>query len=183
VNYPIPSGETGIKYGVSGPDGNIWFAGNASGYNNFVKVTTSGSATVYPLPSNALPCCEPQMDNLIVGPDSQLYTFLDEQQLGRITTADVFSEFAAWVIGLPWNQQYTPMGNGPDGAIWFTMGFTGDCHPQVGRATTSGVFAIFWLPVCAPIPGTIEPAPNAFVTGADKNLWYTRDAYVGKITI
>lgn len=181
TNFPIPDGVEFMQWPAAGPDGNIWFAGSASGYNKYVKVTTNGTASVYGLPADAQPCCEPTMSNLAWGPDGQLYTILDGQQIARITPDDAFSEINAGQIGVMSNQPYIPMAFGPDNALWFSMGISGACYPQVGRVTTAGAVAVFNLPFCAQTP--FVPVPNAFTAGADGNLWYTRDKQVGKILL
>ena len=145
---------------VDGPDGALWFTGNAGGIG---RITTAGVVTTFDahVVGGA---------RLTVGPDGALWfpastassfgnsgcsgTFF----VGRITTSGVVSYFSvpAGPGGLT---------AGPDGALWFT---TSGCNGQpesVDRITTSGSITTY------ADPGLHRLGP--LVVGSDGALWFT----------
>jgi streptogramin lyase len=180
------TGVTGIGDAVLGSDGNIWFVGSAGYYaTEFVSVKPDGTFAQYPAPAADLGCCN-GMGNIAAGPDGQLYSVMS-QLVERSTTSGVFSNLPVSPYGqLNFFDYYgqnanSPLGFGPDGALWISGPGNAYCNPQVERITTSGSYAILQLPItCSNLNG---PAPGitSFVIGPDGNLWYTRDKYVGKI--
>jgi hypothetical protein len=182
-DFPV-SGANGINYPTTGPDGNVWYTGTIGTSYGFIKVTLAGQATVYPLPSNAQPCCSPSLAALAAGPDGRMYSTLQQQRVGSVDSSGNFSELTPSFFTVLWNQSFSAMTFGPDNALWISLGSAvpGICNPVLGHMTTSGSFAMLVLPNCAPA-GSILPQPNALVTGPDGNLWYTRDRFVGKVIL
>lgn len=113
-NYPYPCSGTGsgMAGGITaGPDGALWFTGTGGLPNTIGRMTTSGSATQFTLPSETDP------NQIAQGPDGALwFTESYTDSIGRITTAGAFSHFT-----IP-TASSAPGGivTGPDGAIWFT---------------------------------------------------------------
>ncbi len=182
-DFPV-SGDDGIDYSTAGPDGNVWYVGTTGVSHNFIKVTPGGQVTVYPVPSNAQPCCSPSLGALAVGPDGRIYSILEQQRVGSVDSSGNFSELAPSFFTSLWNQSFSAMTFGPDNALWISLGsaLPGSCNPVLGHMTASGSFAMLVLPNCAPA-GSILPQPNALVIGPDGNLWYTRDRFVGKVIL
>ena len=122
------------------------------------------TVTEYPL---LTPTSTPQ--GIAVGADGNLwFTEFGSNQVGRITTAGVVTEFPAG--NLPFY-----IAAGPDGNLWFTE-FTS--AGKIGRMTTAGVLTEF------PIPG-LGSNPLGIVAGPDGNLWFTEDFTtnnIGRIT-
>jgi streptogramin lyase len=106
---------------------------------------------------------------IAVGADANLwFTEFGSNQVGRITTAGVVTEFPAGS-----NPFY--IAAGPDGNLWFTE-FNG--AGKIGRITTAGVLAEF------PIPG-LSSSPIGIAAGPDGNLWFAEDGTsnnIGRIT-
>ena len=96
-----------------------------------------------------------------VGPDSALW-FVETtaQQIGRISTDGVVSEFPLLDGGITEGQGF--LGVGPDGALWFNE----DNANKLGRITLTGEITEFDLPEgIAPI--------RELITAPDGNLWVT----------
>jgi len=107
-----------------------------------------------------IPSADPQPFGITSGPDGNLW-FAEHgsvSQIGRITTAGVFTEFP---VLTPLS---TPRGitAGPDGNLWFTE----EDGNNIGRITTAGVVTEFPVPSAASEPGGITAGP-------DGNLWFT----------
>jgi virginiamycin B lyase len=147
---------TGI---AGGPDGNLWATEVSSYWGDAVaKVSTSGFGhfTNYRLPNRA---SSPQ--SITVGADQNLwFTEKNANQIGRMTTAGVLSEFALASGRGP--QQITA---GPDGALWFTE----QSGNQIGRITVSGAVTEYAIP-------TASSQPFGITTGQDGNLYFTEGA-------
>src|SRR5260370_132005 len=129
--------------------------------NNIIHSHAQGTVTFteYPIPtSNSLPL------GITAGHDGNLwFTEYDTNQIGRITTAGLVTEFP-----LPTSCGSTsgcePFGitAGPDGNLWFTEvnGST------IGRITPSGSITEYPLP-------TANSGPYGITAGPDGNLWFT----------
>jgi len=97
---------------------------------------------------------------ITTGPDGALW-FTEYNNIGRITTAGVITEF-------PLSPPDGPLGitTGPDGALWFS-----DQTGSIGRITTAGVITEFPLP---PNPPTyLNKGPRGITTGPDGAVWFT----------
>jgi virginiamycin B lyase len=146
---PVP--WPGALWSVTlGADGNLWAVGDVGGSrNNVARISTSGSATLFPLPSGAT---ESGAHQIIVGPDGNLWaTETSQKKIARITTGGFITEFPAGP-GFP-----TGLTVGPDGAIWFTDQLSG-----IKRMTTAGVITLT-------IPTSVV---DGICTGPDGNIWF-----------
>ena len=148
------------------------------------------SVTNFPIPLVEIV----QPDGITKGSDGNLwFTENASGQIGRMTPAGVFTEFALPAVQPPAGSPAGTAGStphptaitaGPDGALWFT-GIPG----EIGRITTAGVVTEFALPAVPPpagsSPGTAStPAmPTAIAAGPDGALWFTGvPGEVGRIT-
>jgi virginiamycin B lyase len=170
---------TGYPAGITaGPDGNLWFTESGGVANPiFVfltavgQITTGGVITQYPITTHVTgPHTSHSLPGIAAGADGSLwFTEADDNQIGRIATASVITEFA-----VPTSNSY-PQGiaAGPDGSLWFTEAQAN----QIGRITTAGVITEFALP-------TSNSYPLGITTGADGNLWFTEPHanQIGRIT-
>jgi streptogramin lyase len=152
---------------VSGPDGNIWFAGLRyvpEGFADVVgKVTPRGEVTEYVVGTHS---ANTGLADIAVGPDGNLwFTEGLRPKVGRVTTSGQVTEF-----DLP-NPDASPseIAAGPDGNLWFTEWRGG----RVGRITPSGQVTEF------PLGAGTES--DGIVAGPDGALWMTQ-AYAGAVT-
>ena len=110
---------------AAGPDGDLWFA---EAIGNIGRITTTGVVTEFPA-ANA------NLYAIAAGTDGNLwFTDLSPNQIGRITTAGVFTgEFPVPAAGV----EVLSITPGPDGNLWFTeSGLPGFQIAQIGRITT-----------------------------------------------
>jgi virginiamycin B lyase len=146
---------------VTGPDGNLWFAGirNVSGGFTDVlgKVTPKGEVTEFALGTHS---ANVGLSDIVVGPDRNLwFTEGGRPKVGRITTAGQITEFE-----LPEGAgSATAIAAGPDGNLWFTESGA----PRLGRITTGGEVTEFSL------GGAREFWGGAIAAGPDGALWTT----------
>lgn len=150
--FPLPTYPGSI---CTGPDGNLWFTGarNFGGIASIVRMTTTGSFTIFPLPEDA------RMAQYIVsGPDGNLWFSEGLGHIGRISTQGVITLFPA-PAGV------NPLGItvGPDGALWFTE----PGIKKIGRITVDGTVTEFAIP---PPVGN----PYLIAAGSDGALWFTQ---------
>jgi streptogramin lyase len=98
--------------------------------------------------------------HLSVGPDGNLwFTEPDADNIGRITTAGVITEFPVpTAASLP-----EGITAGPDGNLWFTEAGAS----KIGMITPAGIITEY--------PVTPGSAPYGIVTGPDGNLWFTEE--------
>jgi virginiamycin B lyase len=146
---------------VTGPDGNLWFAGirNVSGGFTDVlgKVTPRGQVTEYALGTHS---GDLGLSDIAVGSDGNLwFTEGGRTKVGRVTTAGQITEF-----DLP-SGSGTPnsIAAGPDGALWFTE----SAVARIGRITTEGSVAEY------PLTGVREFWGGGIAAGPDGALWAT----------
>lgn len=138
---------------TTGPDGNLWFGDDGSGYIG--KITTSGSFTLYTPPHGV------DFEGVAAGPDGALwYTVKDANEILRVTTSGGFTEYP---IPTP-DSQPTAITAGPDGALWFTE----NGASKIGRISTSGTITEYAASATAG-----ASAVDNIVTGPDGNLWYS----------
>jgi len=145
---------------VTGPDGNLWFAGirNESGaFADVVgRVTPKGKVTEFTLDSHQ---GNLGLSDIAVGPDGNLwFTEGGRPKVGRITTAGAFTEFE---LPDP-DVRVASIARGPDGNLWFTEFL----EEKVGRITTAGEVTEF------PLRGRGGAA--GIVAAPDGYLWVTR---------
>jgi streptogramin lyase len=94
------------------------------------------------------------------------FTELQSNQIGRITTAGVTTEYPLLVTSGSEPEAITA---GPDGAMWFTQ----RAGETIGRITMAGVVTDY--PVHAAYPIWIAAGP-------DGALWFTASGVVGRLT-
>jgi streptogramin lyase len=149
---------------VSGPDGNLWFAGYRyvpEGFADVVgRVTPGGEVTEFTVGVHA---ANVGLGDIAVGPDGNLwFTEGGRPKIGRITPGGQITEF-----DLP-NPDASPeaIAAGPDGNLWFTE-FRGG---RVGRITPGGEIAEF-------------PLGDAYgiASGPDGNLWLTGSTTISRL--
>jgi virginiamycin B lyase len=78
---------------------------------------------------------------ITTGPDGALWFIEKPNQIGRITTAGVITQFPVPTGSL----ELLGLTAGPDGALWFTerASFTQPTAGKIGRITTAGVVTEF----------------------------------------
>jgi virginiamycin B lyase len=104
---------------------------------------------------------------IAAGPDGALwFTEPNANQIGRITTAGVVTEFPLPASGIP-AAPSRPAGivTGPDGALWFTDQGAG----KIRRITTAGSVTEFNIP-------TPFSHPTYITVGPDGALWFTESS-------
>jgi virginiamycin B lyase len=146
---------------VTGPDGNLWFAGirNVSGGFTDVlgRVTPQGVVAEFELGTHS---ADLGLGDIAVGSDGNLW-FAEggRSKVGRITTAGQITEFE-----LPAGAgSATAIAAGPDGNLWFTESGAA----KIGRITTSGAVTEF------PLAGTRGFWGGDIAAGPDGALWAT----------
>jgi streptogramin lyase len=181
TQFPLPtSNHFGAGDLTVGPDGNLWFPGNAifGGTGAIVRVTPAGAISEFPLPTDGM-----SPGALTLGPDGNLW-FTESGgpgpgAIGRITPAGAITQFplltADFGTATPTASDLTV---GPDGDFWFTesSAFLGTGEPgpnAIGRITPSGVITDFLLPAGA----------GDLTVGPDGNVWFPEDGpAIGRIT-
>ncbi len=155
---------TGI---TAGPDGALWFTGNAAGHIG--RITTSGSVTMYDTSAYGM-----TPYSITAGPDGGLW-FTDTVGggIGRIDPSTGAIDAYYPNNAFNGNPALADIAAGPDGALWFTEPGVGG----VGRITTTGDITEY------PVP-TKDSAPEGIIAGSDGNLWFTEAgaSNLGKIT-
>jgi virginiamycin B lyase len=159
VEYRLAPG-THAQALVSGPDGDIWFAGlryGEAGVTDVVgKVSPKGEVTEFPLGTHA---ADVGLADIALGPEGSLwFTEGGREKVGRITPEGRVLEFE-----LP-TAAASPQSivAGPDGNLWFTE----EGAAKVGRITPAGVVTEF--------PVALDgPRPHGIVAGPDNALWVT----------
>jgi streptogramin lyase len=128
------------------------------------RVTTSGSATAFPIPSGD----NTAIDGLALGPDGNVW-FAEFSHIAKITPTGKITEFS-YPSGI---NQYGGVTAGSDGNIWFAQ----STQNAIGRITPSGTITMF--------PISVTCLPAAVVLAKDNNLWFaclTSRPLVGRIT-
>jgi streptogramin lyase len=106
------------------------------------------------------------------GPDGNLwFTEQSSNDIGRITTAGVITEFPISANATPWG-----IVQGPDGNLWFTD--SSSTASAIGRITPAGVITLFSTGL------TAASQPEGITVGPDGNLWFTEFASskIGRIS-
>jgi streptogramin lyase len=137
---------------VAGPDGRMWFTETNTA--QIGATTTAGAVQQYAITApSGYTCVTPQ--NIIVGPDGNLWAAAYCGELIKITTAG-----SATVYGVNANAAYSAIAVGPDKNIWL-----GDqTNAQLTVISTSGT-----LVRNIPLPSGASPA--ALALGSDGNMW------------
>jgi virginiamycin B lyase len=152
---PKVSNEYNVPTAVSSPAGitrssnGLIFAEENGNKIGELSGSTSVTITEYTIPSTPAP----KPLSVTEGSDGNFwFTESAKPQIGRLSTAGVFTEFA-----LP-NSASTPWGiaTGPDGALWITDPGTNG----LWQITTSGGCAFFSLKTAGADPTSITAGPN-----------------------
>lgn len=140
----------------------VWLAALLLGLSVAAQSATHSQMQECPISSGGRPA------GITAGPDGALWFTEGSGQIGRITTAGVFSEYP---VPTP-NSQPWAITIGPDSALWFT-----DLSGQIGRITIAGVITEFPVPT----PGS---QPLGIATGPDGALWFTESltSKIGRVT-
>lgn len=159
---------------VLGPDGNFWV-----GYGSSVwKITPSGQLTQYTDPSGQIryqggaPLADGADGNLWV---AGWNNFTESGGISRMTPAGSFTDFSFSGTLKNSSSSVGEMVNGPDGAVWFTVGSSTYGAPGVGigRIDSSGNITL-----AASLPNQ----PTNLIVGPDANLWFAEGTNVDKMT-
>jgi virginiamycin B lyase len=152
-----------VKFGVTGPDGNLWLTRELDGSNSTTagevdRVTPGGAVTAFtvprPVPLGSSWSGSDNSGAIAVGPDGAMwFTDVTDQLIGRITTAGAVTEYTVSASPLA-------IVRGPDGALWFTDSGVA----RIGRITTSGVVSYVSLP----------GSGVDLTVGSDGNLWVSQ---------
>jgi virginiamycin B lyase len=146
---------------VTGPDGNLWFAGIRNVSGGFVdvlgRVTPQGVVAEFELGTHS---ANLGLSDIAAGPDGNLwFTEGGRGKVGRITTAGQITEF-----DLPEGAgSATAIAAGPDGNLWFTESGAA----RIGRITTAGAVTEH------PLAGAREFWGGGIAAGPDGALWTT----------
>lgn len=139
-----------------------FYIGNES--SRIVRVTTSGSATFFTIPSGD----NTAIGGMALGPDGNVW-FAEFNHIGKVTPAGKITEFA-YPTGI---NQYGGVAPGSDGNVWFAQ----SSQNAMGRITKTGTITMFTIPTTC--------IPAATMLARDKNVWFaclTTTPMVGRIT-
>jgi streptogramin lyase len=168
--FPIPTPASQPRAIALGSDGNIWFGEFAGG--NIGRITPAGEITEFAIPT---PDSGPRA--LAAGPDGNIwFSEFKAGKIGRITPAGEITEFP-----LPRaNAGPGDITAGADGAMWFVelSGTMDGLQPdgnRVGRISMSGAVREYPIPSAGSTPINIAVGP-------DRNIWYTKDGALGRVT-
>jgi virginiamycin B lyase len=170
AEFPIPTPASQPRAIALGADGNIWFGMFAAG--KIGRVTPSGVVTEFEIPT---PRSGPRA--LAAGPDGNVwFSEYRTSKIGRITPAGAITEF-------PLPRPSAGPGDittGTDGNLWFVElagGIDGQQTDgnRVGRITPSGEITEFQIP-------SPTGSPTNVAVGPDRNVWYTKNASLGRVT-
>lgn len=210
TQFALPGGATSPVGLASGPDGALWYTRSPTapaaegGPPNLDtpgligRMTISGRATEFSLPTPPAPRPPGQPRDIIAGPDGALWfdtgtvdgVASGNSWIGRLTTSGqvtiVYAPDPRALVSI------TGLAAGPDQRIWFTLesspvtagGTPGQplaSPPQVagsiGCLTSSGQLQLF------PLPSSLSTAPGTITAGPDGNLWFVASpATMGRIT-
>jgi len=163
TEFPLPAACSNALGIVTGPDGNLWFteafAQNTTicGTPRIGRITPGGLITEFAVPSSGSDFSSSFVEEIIVGPDGNLwFTLVGTDKIGRITTAGTITFFPVPTI----DSEPIGIAIGPDGNLWFVE----QSGNQFGRMTPVGGVTEF--PV-----SSANSRPYAITLGSDCNLW------------
>ena len=146
---------------ANGPDGNLWFT-DYSG-SGLVRITMSGSAKEFPLPSGAAPYM------VTAGADNNLYvTDVPFDRILQVSQAGIVKSFPIPSGDFPEGG----MTKAPDGNVWFVE------SKHIAKVTPAGVITEFAYP-----SGAVNQANGGATVGPDKKVWFAESGagIIGKI--
>jgi virginiamycin B lyase len=157
------SPDSGIlRIATSG--GNLWFSEESLPTSPIVRMTPTGLATAYPLPT-----AKAGVEAVTSGPDGNIwFTEWHTSRIGKITPLGKITEYKTPFDPL----QSVDIKAGADGNLWFATD-----HHGIGRATINGKIRFFPINNNATQPTALTPGPN-------KTIWFNEWAgnNVGFIT-
>jgi hypothetical protein len=159
---------------VTGPDGNIWTIGQVEG-QIYKYVPGSATATAYftpPIFDGAAPGSM-QPYRIIIGSDGDFYLNSDTLVAKIDTNGTTLATYPFHNIFGSYGQMASAYN-----AIWVPLWVNGDGHPMIARIGTNGQYAEIALSSSGSIQDQ-STMVGAIALGADGQLWYVRDNYVG----
>lgn len=169
--------QSGLQYfgqPVLGPDGNFWV-----GYATSVwKITPAGQLTQYTDPNGQI--AYQGGAPMTAGADGNLWVAgwnsnTESGGISRVTPTGTFTDFPFTGTLKTSSSGVGEMVNGPDGAVWFTVGSNDYGAPGVGigRIDSSGNVSLV---------ASLPNEPTNLVVGPDGNLWFAEGSNVDKMT-
>ena len=186
--YPYPSypatmtSASGI---TAGPDGALWFTfsvtsspPNPSG-PRLGRMSTTGVATDFPVPTGAFPLPVGQSSRITSGPGGKLwFTVTSIAADNFIGFASVSGDVMSYAI--PAMPRLSASGAitcgiaaGPDGNLWFAE--QNSNFAAIVRMTPSGTMTGI-------VPGSTMRNPCGVAAGPDGNVWFTESNAIGRVT-
>src|SRR4051812_36481072 len=126
TEFAAGNGPAGV---TRGPDGNVWFADKANP-GQIGWITPAGTVGTY-----AVPTKDAQPTGIASGPDGIWFTETAKNQIGRVTTTGVMSEWKGFTHDKP-----TGITAGPDGNLWYAAAGRGGA---IGRIRPAGTYIEF----------------------------------------
>ncbi len=174
IEYPVPTPNPGLSGITAGPDGNLWFTENAA--NKIGRISTTGSIIEYSVPTSDSNPLE-----ITAGPDGNLWStegsgdgnlwFTEDNfnvnQLGRITTAGVITEYPAPTPSGFAGDVLGEVTSGPDGNLWFTETDGNNIGKVVLHPVALGVTKFFTDANLNPLPKDANGNPKVNVVLAN----------------
>jgi streptogramin lyase len=170
TTYVLPSvGVTngtgiGLHEITTGPDGNLWFTEQDNPHIQGIgKITTSGTATEYPLPNAGEPY------GVAAGADGKVWFTDDETaQVSHIDTNGTN------IVDIPIAGHAKQIINGPDNKLWFAEDRTG----KIGRIDpTVGASSLVEFQAVA----AAEDDLYGLAVGPDGKIWFTGSDTAGDV--
>jgi len=168
TEYPVPGARTQPWGIATGSDGNVWFTDVGATYQNgdssltaIGKITPSGQATEFPLPSQ--PSGNASPESITAGPDGALW-FTAGSVIGRITTSASVQNSTITEYPLPdWATGPSRITSN-NGSLWVSGGF----GQFIDNVTTSGAVTEY------PVLGSPnrQAVPMGITAGPDGNIWF-----------
>jgi virginiamycin B lyase len=132
--------------------GNLWFSEEQLKTSPIVRMTPTGLATAYPLPTG-----NADVEAVTRGPDGNVwFTEFNTSKIGKITPAGRITEYKTSFDPL----QSVDIKTGADGNLWFATD-----HHGIGRATING--KITFLPI-----KNNDTQPTALTRGPNDTMWF-----------
>jgi virginiamycin B lyase len=137
---------------ITASGGNLWFSEEQLARSPIVRMTPTGLATAYPLPTlNA------NVEAVTRGPDGNVwFTEFKTSKIGKITPSGQITEYRTPFDPL----QSVDIKAGADGKLWFATD-----HHGIGHATITGKINFF------PIRNN-DTQPTALTPGPNKTMWF-----------
>ena len=166
---------------TAGSDGALWFVDQ---FTQIGRITTAGSSTLYGNPNNAY---QDGGFGITSGPDGAIWFTEDgcsgcnpviPPQIGRITTAGAFSQYAVPSV----TSQPTGITAGPNNSIWFTESGSGGSKIgtfPVATLTVSPIGSGSGQITSSPSGINCSPSANACVAGFIAGTQVTLTASAG----